>query len=123
MAELRKVLEEAGNVVAVINGHVHANRVEIHNGIHYIDIGATLVGPPSIRYFYAFPDSIVVTYDYISNCTLFAYAVNQASLCTHCFDPVRVSAFIDGDKSDKEFTIRMEPGLGEVKSRVSRPWP
>jgi len=46
MPEMRDRLARAGNVVAVINGHVHANRVEVHDGIYYIDVGATLVGRP-----------------------------------------------------------------------------
>jgi hypothetical protein len=123
MAELRRILEESGNVIAVINGHVHANRVEVRRGIHYIDVGATLVGPPSIRYFYVFPDSVVVTYDYISDCSLFNYAVDVASQCTHCFDPEVVSGFIDGERWDKEFTIPIRPGIRRTGARRLRVTP
>jgi predicted phosphodiesterase len=123
MAELRRILEEAGNVVAVINGHVHANRVEVHNGIHYIDIGATLVGPPSVRYFYVFPDSVVVTYEYISDCALFKYAVDMASKCSNCFDADEVAAFADGDEADREFTIPVKRRSHTSRSGAWRPWP
>jgi len=34
-AEVRSILENAGNVIAVINGHVHKNYYEITNGIPY----------------------------------------------------------------------------------------
>ena len=104
--KLRRVLEQAGNVMAVINGHVHANRLEVHNGIYYVDVGATLVGAPSIRYFYAYPDSIVVDYEYISNETLFNRVVNLGRNCRECFNPAEVVEFIDGSDSDKRFTIR-----------------
>jgi hypothetical protein len=105
MPELRQVLEEAGNVVAVINGHVHANRVEIHNGIYYIDIGATLVGRPSIRYFCVYPSRVEVTYDYISDTHLLEHVADLGSGCCCCFDRHEVCDFIDGSQSDKEFTI------------------
>ncbi len=105
MAELRQVLEEAGNVLAVINGHVHANRVEIHDGIYYIDIGATLVGKPSIRYFYVFPDRVEVSYAYISDRDLFDYVASLCPRCICCFDPDQVCNFIDGRHVDKRFTI------------------
>jgi predicted phosphodiesterase len=105
MAELKQVLEQAGNVLAVINGHVHANRVEVHNDIYYIDIGATLVGPPSIRYFYVFPHKIEVRYAYISDDSLFNHVSSLCELCKFCFDPLQVCDFIDGEDSDKQFTI------------------
>jgi predicted phosphodiesterase len=105
MSELRQVLEEAGNVVAVINGHVHANRVEVHNGIYYIDIGATLVGRPSIRYFQVYPDRVEVTYEYISDADLLTHVANLCPRCFSCFDPTKVCDFIDGEESDKEFTM------------------
>jgi alkaline phosphatase len=108
MCQLRQTLEDAGNVLAVINGHVHANRVEVHNGIYYVDTGATLVGPPSIRYFHVFPDSVVVTSAYISGAELFDHVVSLCPRCTQCFDPLRVCDFIDGSPSDKEFTIHRE---------------
>jgi predicted phosphodiesterase len=105
MPELRQILEDAGNVVAVINGHVHANRVEQHNGIYYVDIAATLVGPPSIRYFYVFPDKIEVTYAYISDPNLFDHVTDLCDQCCCCFSPSEVCAFVDGQVSDKQFTI------------------
>jgi predicted phosphodiesterase len=105
MAELRQVLEEAGNVLAVINGHVHANRVEVHDGIYYIDVGATLVGKPSIRYFYVFPDRVEVSYAYISDRDLFDYVADLCPHCTCCFDPESVCDFIDGRHVDKRFSI------------------
>jgi predicted phosphodiesterase len=109
MSELRQILEEAGNVVAVINGHVHANRVEVHNGIFYIDIGATLVGRPSIRYFQVYPDRVEVTYEYISDDDLFAHVADLCPRCYGCFDRTKVCDFIDGEESDKEFTMPVGP--------------
>jgi predicted phosphodiesterase len=105
MPELRQVLENSGCVVAVINGHVHANRVEIHNGIYYVDVGATLVGPPSIRYFYVYPNRIEVTYDYISDHALFDAVTAICPFCLACFSPSQVCAFIDGRDEDKRFVI------------------
>ncbi len=105
MPELRQVLEDAGNVVAVVNGHVHANRVEEHNGIYYVDVGATLVGPPSIRYFYVYPDRIEVTYAYISDQNLLNHATALCPGCCCCFNKDQVCAFIDGQESDKRFVI------------------
>jgi predicted phosphodiesterase len=105
MPELRQVLEQAGNVIAVVNGHVHANRMEVHNGIQYISVGATLVGPPSVRYFYMFRDRIEVTYAYISDDDLYNHAISLCPRCTSCFDSSYVCDFIDGAESDKQFTI------------------
>ena len=36
--EIRKIMEESGKVVAVFNGHVHWNRMDVHNGIPYFNI-------------------------------------------------------------------------------------
>jgi hypothetical protein len=105
MSALRQVLESSGCVVAVINGHVHANRVEIHNGIYYVDVGATLVGPPSIRYFYVYPDRVEATYAYISDQSLFNSVTALCPQCYSCFDPSKVCAFIDGRDQDKRFII------------------
>jgi predicted phosphodiesterase len=105
MPELREILEDAGNVVAVVNGHVHANRVEKHNGIYYIDVAATLVGPPSIRYFYIYPDRIAVTFEYISDRALAANVAAMCPLCCCCYDRGAVCDFIDGKRTDKEFVI------------------
>ncbi len=105
MADLRATLEEAGNVIAVINGHVHANRVEIINGIYYIDIGATLVGIPSIRYFHVYPSRIEVTYEYISDIDLRQHVASLCRECCCCFDRNRVCDFIDGHPEDKTFAI------------------
>jgi len=109
MKDLRGVLEKAGNVVAVINGHVHANRVEEHNGIYYVDIGATIVGRPSIRYFYVFPDRIEATYAYISDCDLLDYVSRISLDCTNCFEASKVADYADGQVSDKQFTIPFKP--------------
>jgi hypothetical protein len=102
---LKEILVHAGNVVAVLNGHVHANRWGVHDGIYYIDINATLVGRPSIRYFYVYPDRIEVDYEYISNDVLFNHVQALCPFCTQCFDPDRVCDFIDGTRADKKFTI------------------
>jgi len=110
MPEMRGVLENAGNVVAVINGHVHANRVERHNGIYYVDIGATLVGPPSIRYFYVYPDRIDVDFEYLSDQSLYNHITDLCDECCCCFSPEEVCGFIDGTEADKRFAIPL--GLG-----------
>jgi len=103
--ELRQIFEESGNVVAVINGHVHANRVKVHNGIYYIDINALVVGKPSIRYFYVCKDRIVVTYEYLSDPNLLAHLADLCTKCTNCFDREKVCNFIDGRRRDKFFII------------------
>ncbi len=120
MAFLREILEEAGNVVAVINGHVHANRVEVHNGIYYIDINATLVGRPSIRYFYVYPDRIEVDYEYISDDGLFGHVQGLCPSCMYCFDPYAVCDFIDGEEGDKRFTIPYGAQAAGVECGVPR---
>jgi hypothetical protein len=120
MPDLRDELRAAGNVIAVINGHVHANRVEFHDGIYYIDIGATLVGRPSIRYFYVFPDRVEVTYAYLSDVKLSKRVENIARQCYRCFDPARVVDFIDGSDSDKRFAI---PVKIPVKTGADLPRP
>jgi predicted phosphodiesterase len=105
MAELRGVLERAGNVVAVINGHVHASRAELHNGIWYIDVGATLVGTPLIRYFYVCDDRVEITYRYISDNYLRGCVSRLCYKCSCCFDREAVRDFIVGEESDKFFTM------------------
>lgn len=120
MQELRRILEEAGNVVAVISGHVHANRVEVHGGIYYIDVGATLVGRPSIRYFTVYPDRIEVEYEYLSGELFVENVEDLCSRCTSCFDREKVCDFIDGTDSDKRFTIILEPPIERGKRLV--PW-
>lgn len=102
---LRNLLEDAGNVIAVINGHVHANRAEVHNDIYYMDVNATLVGKPSIRYFYVYHNRIEVDYAYISDEGLLNHVQSLCPWCVFCFDPDSVCAFIDGAESDKRFTI------------------
>jgi predicted phosphodiesterase len=116
--ELRRVFRDAGNVVAVINGHVHANRVEVHDGICYVDISATLVGKPSIRYFYVYRDSIRVDYEYISDVNLFNQVAGLCTTCLHCFDKSEVCDFIDGEVSDKRFTIDLAIGPPSVRPPV-----
>jgi predicted phosphodiesterase len=123
MPELRQVLEEAGNVVAVINGHVHANRVEVHNGIYYIDIGATLVGRPSIRYFYVYPTRIAVMGEYISDRQLLQYVEDLGPMCCCCFDRFEVCDYIDGALSDREFTIPTRTLLGAGPHPVDPSFP
>lgn len=115
---LRDVLEDAGNVVAVINGHVHANRVEVHNGIYYIDVNATLVGRPSIRYFYVYVDRIEVDYEYISEQTLFDHVQGLCPWCLSCFNPDSVCAFVDGSEEDKRFTMYYERQSAGVEPRA-----
>jgi predicted phosphodiesterase len=110
MPELRRVLEEAGNVVAVINGHVHANRVERHQGIYYLDVSATVVGPPSIRYFYVYPDRIEATFSYISDRSLFNRVTALCPVCMFCFDSQQVCEFVDGQIADKEFVMPLGAG-------------
>ena len=103
--ELRAILENHGNVVAAINGHVHANRTEILNGITYVDVAATLVGKPSIRYFYVYDHRIDVDFEYISNDTLLAHVQNMCPRCRRCSHPNQVCRFINGDLESRRFTI------------------
>ncbi|MFZ1945973.1 MAG: metallophosphoesterase [bacterium] len=112
MPELRQTLEAAGNVIAVVNGHVHANRVEEHNGIYYLDVGATLVGPPSVRYFHVYPDRIEVRSAYISRASLFDYVTSLCAQCAACFSRDSVCSFIDGDAGQREFTIPLRSFAG-----------
>jgi 3',5'-cyclic-AMP phosphodiesterase len=108
MKALRQTLERAGNVVAVINGHVHVNRVEIHDGIYYVDVGATLVGRPSIRYFSVFRDRIEVTFAYISDCKLLDYVASLGKECLTCTVRSHFADFVDGSVSDKQFVIPLK---------------
>jgi predicted phosphodiesterase len=103
--ELRAILEGHGNVIASINGHVHANRAEEHNGVVYIDVGATLVGRPSIRYFYVYARRVEVNFEYISNDSLFAHVSGMCPHCTSCTHPNAVCSFIDGRIEDKRLAI------------------
>lgn len=43
--EIRTVLENAGNVAAVFQGHCHTGRYAIIKSIHYITLSALVVGP------------------------------------------------------------------------------
>jgi calcineurin-like phosphoesterase family protein len=104
-AELRSILEDHGNVVAAVNGHVHANRREILNGMTYVDIGATLVGRPSVRYFYVYDHHIEVDFEYISNDTLSAHVQRMCPRCRQCTHPNQVCRFINGDLDSRRFTI------------------
>ena len=42
--EVRKILEEAGNVLCVFQGHVHEERYSLINGIHYYSVNAMVDG-------------------------------------------------------------------------------
>jgi predicted phosphodiesterase len=103
--ELRTILEQHGNVVAAVNGHVHANRREILNGITYIDIGATLVGKPSVRYFYVYNHHIEVDFEYISDDSLWSHVKSMCPWCRYCTHPNQVCRFINGDLDSRRFTI------------------
>ena len=111
MPALREVLERSGNVVAVMNGHVHASRAELHNGIWYIDVGATLVGWPLIRYFYVCPDRVEARFSYLSDGFERWITDRLCRNCVCCFDPKSVCDFIDGEISDRVFTIDFEIAL------------
>jgi calcineurin-like phosphoesterase family protein len=103
--DLRSILENYGNVIASINGHVHANRIEDFNGITYICVGATLVGRPSVRYFYVYSNRVEIDYEYISDRTLFDHVSNMCPNCGKCYDPNSVCSFIDGRLSDRRSVI------------------
>jgi hypothetical protein len=112
ISEIRDVLERVGNVVAVINGHVHANRYTIHNNIPHIDVSATLVGPPTVRYFEVYEDRVKVYAENLSN-TLYPYvdfharAENLCLRCNYCTDRYGVCDFIDGGEVNKTFNFRL----------------
>jgi len=119
--QLREVMECAGNVIAYVNGHVHANRVEVHNGIYYIDINATLVGRPSLRYFWVYPDRVEVSYEYLSDTRLVDYVSGLCSKCSYCFDPEEVCDYIDGGDHDKTFTIPVQIPTGARRTAMGLP--
>lgn len=104
-AELRSILENHGNVIASINGHVHANRVQSRNGITYIDVGATLVGRPSIRYFYVYDHRIEVDFEYISDDSLLNHVLGMCPRCRRCSHPNQVCRFINGELESRRFNI------------------
>lgn len=64
-AEVREVLENAGTVMAVFNGHHHAGQHSLIHGIHYYTLRAVVEGsgPENSSYAIAsvFPDGIEVT--------------------------------------------------------------
>jgi hypothetical protein len=103
--ELRAILESHGNVVAAMNGHVHANRRQELNGVTYIDIGATLVGKPSVRYFYVYDHWMASDFEYISNDTLLSHVQAMCPRCRVCTHPNQVCSFINGDLDSRRFTI------------------
>ncbi len=43
-AEVRQILEQAGNVLCVFQGHVHEERYNLINGIHYYSVNAVVDG-------------------------------------------------------------------------------
>ena len=43
-AEVRKILETSGNVICVLQGHVHEERYNLINGIHYYSVNAVVDG-------------------------------------------------------------------------------
>ncbi len=43
-AEVRQILEQSGNVLCVIQGHVHEERYNLINGIHYYSVNAVVDG-------------------------------------------------------------------------------
>lgn len=42
--EVRKILETSGNVICVLQGHVHEERYNLINGIHYYSVNAVVDG-------------------------------------------------------------------------------
>lgn len=43
-AEMRKILEQSGSVICVFQGHVHEERYNLINGIHYYSVNAVVDG-------------------------------------------------------------------------------
>ena len=43
-AEVKQILEQSGNVLCVIQGHVHEERYNLINGIHYYSVNAVVDG-------------------------------------------------------------------------------
>lgn len=41
-SEVRKIISESGRVVAVVNGHLHWNHFDIHDGIPYVTVQSTI---------------------------------------------------------------------------------
>lgn len=51
-AEMRQILENSGNVLCVFQGHVHEERYNLINGIHYYSVNAVVdgIGPDNNSY-------------------------------------------------------------------------
>lgn len=70
--EIRKILEESGKVVAVVNGHLHWNKMDVHNGIPYFNVQSLVEdvhgdGVPSSSYTIVNINDELITVDVVGN--------------------------------------------------------
>jgi len=70
--DIRKILEESGKVVAVVNGHLHWNKMDVHNGIPYFNVQSLVEdvqgdGVPSSSYTIVDVNEESITIDVVGN--------------------------------------------------------
>jgi len=58
--EIRRMLEQSGNVLAVLQGHAHTNEVRQINGIHYVTLHAMTETPGAYTLLEVQPDGTLV---------------------------------------------------------------
>ncbi len=103
--ELRAILSEAGNVVAAVSGHVHANRLEIHEGLPCVEVGATCIARSSVRYFYVYRDRTEMISEYLSDRELQQYAEEVARRTPRLDDVGAALALVDGCPEDRSAVL------------------
>jgi predicted phosphodiesterase len=99
--ELRDLLSSSGNVVAVVSGHVHANRLEVHDGLPCVEVGSTCVARASVRYFQVFADRTEMTYERLSDASLQEYAEWVARCSPRLEDVDTALELIEGREDDR----------------------
>ena len=111
---MRRLLASAGNVVAVVNGHVHANRLEIHAGIPHVEVGSPCIAGGSIRYFHVYRDRTEMTFERLSDENLQAHAEAVARRSPRLEDIDHALELIDGRVEDRVAVLRhpILPGDG-----------
>jgi len=103
--EMRNLLASCGHVVAALSGHVHANRLEVHDGIPCVEIGSTCIARASVRYFCVFSNRTEMTYERLSDASLEARAEQVAHCSPRLKDVEAALALIDGREEDKVATF------------------
>ncbi len=103
--ELRSILHESGNVIAAVSGHVHANRLELHEGLPHIEVGATCIAGASVRYFHVYRDRTEMTSERLSDGDLQKYAEYVAHRSPRLDDVDAALALIEGREADRVATL------------------